>query len=133
MGGVGDRLAWVDHIEIGRAPRPAISMKRLIARRSHEEAAAVRLSVDAILRVSLEVWVGDRDEPAPLWSERIVERRGVGEERAVPRKVALPVRVLDVEPENVERAVEAVGGSRDPQKLLARAYIPVALVVAERP
>mmetsp|Transcript_3626 Transcript_3626/g.9896 ORF Transcript_3626/g.9896 Transcript_3626/m.9896 type:complete len:319 (-) Transcript_3626:592-1548(-) len=91
-----------EDVEVARGARPAVPHELRLVLVFHEEVfAALGLLVEAPGRVGLDVRVHDRHHLPALVSQRPDHPPGVGEVARVPRHVLLPVRVLDVQPQDI--------------------------------
>ena len=66
----------------------------------------MRLLIHAIAAVLFDVRIDDRHHLAALGRQRVLHRRGIGEERLVPGKVALTAAAGDQSREKTESAIQ---------------------------
>mmetsp|Transcript_42786 Transcript_42786/g.132453 ORF Transcript_42786/g.132453 Transcript_42786/m.132453 type:complete len:527 (-) Transcript_42786:24-1604(-) len=120
----------VAEVRVGGGARPAPAVVQLAAVGLREEVKLLELGVDAVPVFALDVRVYDRHQlPFGLF-QPIQQLVGLVEVGGVPSEVLLPVRVLDVQPEDVVGDVVLVELPVHAQGILDVHVVPARLVLA---
>mmetsp|Transcript_28532 Transcript_28532/g.73202 ORF Transcript_28532/g.73202 Transcript_28532/m.73202 type:complete len:278 (-) Transcript_28532:1000-1833(-) len=119
-------------VEVGGGARPAPAVELRAVRLLDEELLVVRLLVDRISHILLDMRIDDRHHLPAGGREEVLHLLGLGELVLVPREVPLAVRVLDVQPQHVVRQVELLEFAVHELDVFLVVVVPPALVVAQR-